>query len=70
MQHEDEIYEIYKNYCEEQIEKELNEIVWDPWENNIGECKAHFYGVCQGELTGKACEEPSEYGCSFKLPSP
>ena len=63
-------YEIHKDYDEEKAlqvlyEQERSQVVYDPWENNISECKAHFYGVCQGELTGKACKEPSEYGCSF-----
>lgn len=68
------MHEMHKDYDEEEAlqalyEQERDQIVYDLWENNIGECKAHFYGVCKGELTGKACEEPSEYGCSFKLPS-
>ena len=38
----------------------------DLWHMNVGECKAWFYGVCQQELDGKVCDEPSEYGCHFR----
>ena len=38
----------------------------DMWENNIGECESHFWGVCSGEETGKACEKPSRYGCAYQ----
>lgn len=38
----------------------------ETWKMNIGQCKMWFFDVCQGELTGKACEEPSDCGCQYR----
>lgn len=38
----------------------------DLWDMNIGECEAHFYGVCPVDEGGERCEQPSRYGCSYR----
>lgn len=55
--------EVYRDYSQYQ---EQEHIEYDEWANVINECQLHFYGICNGKETGKPCDEPSPYGCSYK----
>ena len=53
-------YELVKALHESQKGYKPTYDPYDQWENNVGECQAHFYGICLYEELG---EKLPCFGC-------